>query len=118
MRVFSFFFTYLFGSGIDPFLRVPIRDPAADLQTARPRSQGFPRRLRVPWPEHDDMGASEVIFPVEVCEVRGRMRGHEIRLEGGRRLLVERPADDLFDLACVQVYARTEERHTCVPQGK
>lgn len=56
------------------------------------------------------MGAREVIVTVELGEVGGRMRGYKVGLEG-RSFAVQCAADDLFDLACVEVDAGAEACH-------
>lgn len=103
--------TYLVGAGCDPLGGVGVVDAAADLQPAGPRRQGLAGGVGVSGPEHYDVGAAEVIVPVEGGEVGGRVRRDEVCLEGARGLVVEGAAHDLLDLARVQIYAGAEYCH-------
>lgn len=63
---------YLRRAGINPLPGILIRDPPSNLETSPPRPQRLPRRIGVPGPEHNDVGALEVVVPVQARKVRGR----------------------------------------------
>ena len=100
----------LVGAGVYPLSGVGVVDAAADLQPPGPRPQRLPRGLPVTGAEHDDVGAGEGIVAVQRGEVGGRVRRDKVGLEGAG-LAVESPADNLLDLARVQVDAGPEARH-------
>lgn len=102
---------HLVGAGGDPVRGVGVVDAAADLQAAGPLGQGLAGGVGVPGAEHYDVGAAEAVIAVEGGEVGGRVRRDKICLEGARGLVVEGAADDLLDLARVQVYAGAEDGH-------
>lgn len=110
-RVSSETGSYLLRSLLDPLRSILIRDPTANLKSSQPRSQRLLRSLCVPGAQHDHMRALQLIFAVQLCKVRRRMRRDEVGLEGGRVLRIQRPADDLLDLPSMQVYTRAEDSH-------
>ena len=83
--------TDLFGTCLQPFFRVSLRDPTSDLQTIYPSysasllgsycpeggltwpgRQGFFGCFVIPSPELDHMSSSQIVFPVELREMLGR----------------------------------------------
>jgi hypothetical protein len=64
---------YLLSASVNPFFGVTMFDPAAYLQSARPRSQSFSRCSVVSGSEHDYMAAFEVVFLIQFRVVCGWM---------------------------------------------
>jgi hypothetical protein len=82
-------------------------DSAADLQAAGKGLQRRPRGGLIPRTEHDHMAAGEAVTPVELGEPGARPFRDKIRANL-RGIVTQRAADDLLDLAFVQVDARTK----------
>ena len=93
----------------DPPFCVLSTDTTADLKAIRVRTQGFPGGQFVPRAEHGNVSALKVIGFVEAREFGRWLFSFKV----GRRFtpFLEACADDLFDLAVVQVDAGAES-HT------
>jgi hypothetical protein len=82
-------------------------DAAADVQAAGISPQRRPRLLFVAGAKHDDVTARKPVAPVQLRKPRGGAVGNKIRLQASR-FGTKRAADDLFDLAFMQVNAGTK----------
>src|ERR1700722_12793812 len=82
---------------------------AAHLQTTRPSRQRLARRRIVARSEHDDVAAAQAIASIKFGEPAAGTFGDKVGAQI-RRLAGEAAADNLFDLAFMQVDARTEHR--------
>jgi len=80
---------------------------ASKLKSAREGAEGGEGGWFVSRSEHDDMAALELVLPVKLGEVFGRVGRDEVRFEPGF-MIRQRAADDLFHFALVQVDAGSE----------
>lgn len=101
---------YLFCTSLYPLLGILIVYTTAHLQPSRPGPQGLPRSRLITRTQHDNVRTSKFMIPVQASEVSGWVGRDEVSLQGCRRA-VERPTNDLLNLAVVKVNARSKSSH-------
>ena len=79
----------------------------ADVQSAGIGRQGLAGRRLVARPKHDDVAAAQAVAPVQFGEPAAGPLGDKVGLQI-RRAASQAAADNLFDLAFMQINARTE----------
>jgi hypothetical protein len=98
------------GPGIEPLLRVFRGNAAADLEPAGPGRQRLARGPVVARAELDDVPASDLIRAEGFRKPCRRLVRNEV-LHRPHAIVAQAAADDLFDLALVEVDARTKAGH-------
>ena len=94
-------------AGVQPALGVLEVHAAAEMQSAGKRGQRFGRGCLVARSQLDDMAALQPIPSIQFREPGRGTLGHKIRAQP-RAVIAQTAADDLLDLAFMQVDARTK----------
>ena len=97
---------------INPLFRIGGVDASTYLQSSWPCGQSFFGGFFVVRPEHDDMSARYIVGSIQGGEMACRQMGYMICLKVGG-FTTQCTADDLLDLARMQVNAWPKSGHGC-----
>jgi len=98
------------GAGVEPPGGVSGGNAAAELQAAGPGGEGFAGGGFVARTQLDDVAAGEAVIAESRGAIRRGFLADEI-FDQAFAVVPETPADDLFDLAPVEVDTRAEAAH-------